>query len=65
MPALNRTAESPLARRREHVEYPHEDERDRLARGCDLALDTSARCTGGENTRGPNFSKISGSGDFA
>jgi hypothetical protein len=37
MPAPNRTAQSPLARRMERVERPHEDERDRLARGGDLA----------------------------
>ena len=37
MPAPNRTAQSPLARRLERVERPHEDERDRLARGGDLA----------------------------
>jgi hypothetical protein len=37
MPAPNRTAQSLLARRLERVERPHEDERDRLARGGDLA----------------------------
>jgi hypothetical protein len=31
MPAPNRTAQSPPARRRERVKRPHEDERDRLA----------------------------------
>jgi hypothetical protein len=54
-----------------HVDARRLEERAQLARSyaplaqaAALAKTTSARCSGGENTRGPNFSKISGFGRF-
>ena len=52
MPAPNRTAQSPLARRLERVARPHEDERDRLARGGDLAARQHRRDVAAARTSG-------------